>query len=254
MAKVISVINQKGGVGKTTTVSALAAGLMMKGYKTLLIDLDGQCNLSYSLGAEREALSSMDVLTGAASIEQAIQPIKINMDIVPASMQLASADIQIVEIGKEYRLREAIDTIKTKYDYIIIDTPPTLGILTINALTASDIAIVPAQADAFSLEAIIQLYATVSTVTRYTNSELQVAGVLITRYNDRAVLSRDMKQVISEEVKRLGSKVFDATIREGVAIKESQLCNVDLFSYAPKSNVADDYRKFIEEFLKDNAI
>lgn len=248
MKRIVSIINQKGGVGKSTTSQSLAAGLSLKGYKVLLIDMDSQGNLSFSVGADKESVSTLEVLKRQASAEEALQHIG-NLDIIPASISLAGADMQLTEMGKEYRLKESIEPLKKGYDYIIIDTPPALGILTINALTASDSVIIPAQADIYSIDAIGQLYGTIRAVKQYTNKDLTITGILLTRFSDRTVLSRDLANMIKGTAEQLGTRLFNSTIREAIVIKEAQASKADIFAYAPKSKVAADYMGFVEEFL-----
>jgi chromosome partitioning protein len=249
MAQITAIINQKGGVGKSTTSHALAAGLSMLAFKVLLIDMDSQGNLSLSVGADKAAVSTMEVLKQQAKAEEAIQPIG-GLDIIPASISLAGADMQLVEMGKEYRLKEALEPIKDKYDYIIIDTPPALGILTINALTAADNLIIPAQADIYSLDAIGQLASTVNAVRQYTNKNLYIKGILLTRFSDRAILSRDLADLIEQTAATLSTKVFKATIREAISIKEAQAKQQDIFTYSRNSKVAADYLQLVYEFLE----
>ena len=248
MNQIISIINQKGGVGKSTTSQSLAAGLSIKGFKVLLIDMDSQGNLSFSVGANKQGISVLEILKKEVPAEESIQHIG-TIDIIPASISLAGADMQLTEMGKEYRLKEAIEPVKKRYDYIIIDTPPALGILTINALTASDSVIIPAQADIYSIDAIGQLYSTIRAVKQYTNRDLSITGILLTRFSDRTVLSRDLANMIQNTAEQLGTRLFDSTIREAIAIKEAQVSQSDIFAYAPKSKVADDYMRFVDEFL-----
>ena len=249
MAKVISVINQKGGVGKSTTAHSLGCGLKQKGYKVLLIDLDAQSNLSYIMDLENVNNSILDVLLGLSKIEDVIHKNEL-CDLIPSNIRLSGADIFLSDTGKEYKLKEALNEIKDSYDFIVIDTPPALGILTVNALTASDYAIIPAGADILSLQGIGQLYQTIEAVVKYTNSDLEILGILITRYNSRTILSRDVTEMLVETAENLNTKVFDAKIREAVAIKESQISKMDIFSYDPKSNVAGDYNEFVEEVIR----
>ena len=247
MTKIISVINQKGGVGKSTTALALAAGLGERGVPVLLIDLDAQGNLTYTTSGDGASITAFDVLSGAPAHSAILT--RGSFDLIVADPRLATADVSFSSTGKEYRLREAIAPLHKLYDYIILDTPPALGILTINALTAATSAIIPAQADIYSLQGIGQLYATIEAVKKYTNPELSICGILLTRHNRRAILSRDMAELIEETASRLETRVFKARIRESVAIREAQAARESLFSYAPKSNGALDYAEFIDELL-----
>lgn len=249
MSKTIAIINQKGGVGKSTTAEALAAGLTLKGFSVLSIDLDAQGNMTYTAGASTDGITALDVLTQKAAALDAVQHTG-NGDIIPASKALAGADAFIADTGKEYRLKEAIEPIKGKYDYIIIDTPPALGILTVNALTACDSVVIPAQADIYSLHGIEQLAETMKPVKKYCNHALKVEGILLTRYSPRSVLSRDVADLAGQLAERIGTKVFKTTIREAIAVKEAQISQQSLFQYAPKAKVTDDYTKFIEELIK----
>lgn len=245
----ISIINQKGGVGKSTTALALGAGLTLIGFKVLYIDLDTQGNLTYALGARDTGLTAFEVLTKTAEIYDVIQSTP-QGDIIPASPALAGADTVINEVGKEYRLREALGSRQGTYNYVIIDTPPALGILTINALTACKRIIIPAQADIFSLQGIGQLHSTIKTVKRYCNPSLKIEGILLTRFNSRTVLSRDITQMIDQTAKQLHTRLFKTTIREAIAVKEAQANQQDIFSYAPKGKATEDYRNFIKELLE----
>jgi chromosome partitioning protein len=249
MKECIAVINQKGGVGKSTTAFALGAGLILKGYKVLFIDLDAQGNLSYNMNSQNKAITSLEVLTGTATAQEAIVGTATG-DLIPASPALASADALITATGKEYRLKEAIEALKASYDYIILDTPPALGILTVNALTACNSVIIPAQADTFSLQGIGQLSQTIQTVKKYCNPTLSIKGIVVTRYNSRAVLTRDMTELLDDTARQLNTKLYKTKIRECIAIKEAQASQQDIYSYSPKSNATADYTNLVEEILE----
>lgn len=249
MIECISIINQKGGVGKSTTSNSLGAGLFIKGYKVLYIDLDAQGNLTYSIGGDSEKCSTFELLTGKATAEELIINTK-QGDLIQASSNLASADTILTQTGKEYKLREAIEPLKNIYDYIIIDTPPALGTLTINALTSCNSVIIPAQADIYSLQGIGQLNETIQTVKNYCNPNLIIKGILVTRYSSRNVISKDMLELLKDTAKRLNTKLYDTKIRECIALKESQAVKQDIYTYSPKSNASIDYKAFIEEVVK----
>lgn len=250
--EMLTIANQKGGTGKSTTAHALGKGLMLKGYSVLFIDMDAQCNLSFSMRADTNGITTHDILKGQATAKKAIQHTE-QGDIIPASPNLSGADMEITGKGKEYKLKHFLEPLKEQYDYIIIDTPPALGILTINALTASDSVIILAQADAYSLQGIGQLYGTIETVRAYSNPGLSLKGILLTRHNARSVLTRDLTEMIAETAEQLNTKLFTTTIRENIAVKEAQASRMDIFSYAPRSNAAKDYRAFIEELLEGGA-
>lgn len=250
---VYAVINQKGGVGKSTTAAALWAGLTSRGYKALAIDLDAQGNLSYTAGADSKHKTALSLLTEEATASETIQHTAAG-DIIAASKALAGADAFITDTGKEYKLKEALEPIAGLYDYVVIDTPPALGILTINALTACNSVIIPAQADIYSLQGIEQLIETIKPVRKYCNPELAIEGILLTRYNYRLVLTKDITSYMQQLASRLETKVFDRPIREGIAVKEAQISQKSLFEYAPKANVTADYIAFIDELLGGAAV
>mgnify|MGYP004506633187 FL=1 len=245
--KTVSVINQKGGVGKSTTAEMLISALSLKGFKVLAIDLDAQGNLSYSLAADLTSPTILEVLTEEILAKDAIK--KARADVISSNKALAGADAFIADTGKEYRLKEALEKIAKNYDFCIIDTPPALGILTINALTASDSVIIPAQADIYSLQGIENLEETIKAVKKYCNPDLKIEGILLTRYNPRTILSREVSEMAEKLAKKLETKLFKAKIRDAVAVKEAQISQESLFEYAPKSNVTKDYEGFIDEFL-----
>jgi len=250
--KTVAIINQKGGVGKTTTAHALGTGLHLTGYRVLFVDLDPQGNLSYIVNAAPQDLAALDVLQQNAAITKVIQHTD-QGDILASSPALTGADITITGSGKEYRLRDALENIQDSYDYCILDTPPALGILTVNSLTACHDAIVTAQADVFSLQGISRLYDTMETVKQYCNPSLTVKGILLTRYSQRTIISREVTELLEQTAVQLNTKLFTSKIREATAIKEAQAMRQSIYSYAPGSNVCLDYMAFVEEYLSQNS-
>lgn len=191
------------------------------------------------------------MLTGTATAREAIRHAS-GGDIIPAGGSIATADTVLDGTGKEYRLKEALEPIAGDYDYIIIDTPPALGVLTINALTACNSCIIPAQAEIHSIQGIYLLKEAIDAVKKYTNHDLEVKGILITRYNGRAILSRDMLENFTPLADQLGARVFDKPIRECIAVKEAQALQRDIYTYAPKSNATQDYNALIDAILEDS--
>lgn len=248
-AQVTTVINQKGGVGKSTTASALGSGLALRGFRVLYIDLDAQGNLSHSLKALGRSRTSLEVLTGTATATEAITKTDAG-EVIASSPTLAAADTILTGTGREYRLKEALEPLLRRYDHIIVDTPPSLGILTINALTACTGAIVPAQADIYSLQGIASLAETVNSIRRYTNPSLKILGILLTRHNERTILTQDLTATLEGMAAQLDTTVYKRRIREAIAVKEAQAVQESLLTYAPTSNVAKDYSGFIDEYLQ----
>lgn len=247
---IYAIINQKGGVGKSTISAVLLSGLTKKGFSVLAVDLDAQGNLSFTAGADTQnQKNTFQLLTEKVSVPDLIQHTQ-QGDIIPSSSSLSGADAFITNTGKEYRLKETLEQIKDNYDYIILDTPPALGILTVNALTAADSAIIPAQADVYSLQGIAQLSETIALVQKYCNPNLNIAGILLTRYSTRAVLNRDIADMMREQAKNLDTKLFHTAIREAVAVREAQISQKSIFDYAPKANVTEDFQNFINELLE----
>ncbi len=246
---IITIGNQKGGVGKTTTALAMASILGRKGYKVLLIDLDAQGNASLATGVTSENIPSIvDVMRNEIEIQNAILHFN-EYDLLASSKALSTLQNQLMEeMGREYKLKEVLEPVKNKYDYIIIDTPPHLSILTVNAFTCSDKVIIPALADIFSLQGIGQVFVSIDGVKQYTNNKIQVAGVLLTRYSDRATLSKDVRDLIGKYSSSQNTKLY-TTIRENIAVKESQLEQKSLCDYR-RATAAKDYEVFIEEFLE----
>lgn len=249
MSKVISVSNQKGGVGKTTTTCNLAAGLKKKGFRVLVIDLDPQGNLGFSIGAEVDTSATIyDVLKGDVKTQFAIQKTD-TADLIPSSILLSGIELEFTKTGREFLLKEAMKPIQELYDYILLDTPPALGILTINAFTASDYIIVPMLSDIFSLQGIAQLYETVERVKKYCNSGLSITGILLTKYNPRTHLAREIRGTAELIAQDLHIPLFESNIRNSVVASEAQSVQDNLLDYAPNSSIAKDYVAFTEELL-----
>lgn len=249
--KKIAIINQKGGVGKSTTALSIGASLTKKKKKVLYVDLDAQGNLSFSMGADTLSFNNaMGVLQEPASITQEIQHTA-QGNILASSPALAGADTIITATGKEFRLQEALALLEDEYDYCIIDTPPALGILTVNALAACNGIIIPAQADIYSLQGISQLSGTVETVKKYCNPNLRILGIVLTRYNSRAIISKEVAEQMDEVAQQLSTKLFKTKIRECTAIKEAQALQENIFTYAPRSNAVEDYTALVKEIEKE---
>lgn len=249
---VITITNQKGGAGKTTTVSALMSGLQERGYSVLGIDMDPQADLTFSIEGREDVGGTLDLLTQKISAADLIQHTAAG-DLIGSNSSLSEIDSLLHDkIGKEYRLREALEPIRGVYDFILVDTPPSLGNLTVNALTASDGLIIPTMADAFHLKGIGDLFGTIRVIQKYTNQQLKVLGILAVQYSPRAILRRDMLSILQDEISgKMKTKVYETTIRSGVAVEEAQATHTPLFKYAPGSNPAKDYDKFISEVLAD---
>lgn len=248
--KVLAVINQKGGVGKSTTALAVGAGLMLEGYRVLFIDLDSQGNLSYTLGADSNGYNALGVLQRPETTKEEIQHTA-QGDVIASSPALATADGLLIDTGKEYKLKEALETIQGLYDYVMVDTPPALGILTVNALTACTGALIPAQADIYSLQGIRQLNTTVETVKRYCNPALVIKGIVLTRYNARTIIGIEVAEMLEQMASQLNTKLYKSRIREATTVKEAQAKRESIYSYAPKSNPAHDYKALVSEILED---
>ena len=254
MGKVISVANQKGGVGKTTTAVNLCALLAKKNKKILLIDTDPQGNATSALGIEKEVeFSTYDLLITDTPIGDIIQetPIK-NLDISPSNINLAGAEVQLVSMmSREQRMKEKLDAVKDEYDYVIIDCPPSLGLITLNAFTASDSVLIPVQCEYFALEGLGQLLNTVELVRKHLNKNLYIEGALLTMYDIRTNLAN---QVVREVKKFFQNKVYKTVIPRNVRVSEAPSYGMPISVYDPKSKGARSYEKFTREFLKYNEL
>lgn len=253
MGKIISIANQKGGVGKTTTAINLATSLAALEYSTLLVDADPQSNSSSGLGVELKKgyTSVYDVLVNGAAAEDALLPTELpKLLVLPSHIDLVGAEIEIVERSRrEHILQKALKEIAADYDFIIIDCPPSLGLLTINALTGSDAVLIPVQAEYFALEGLGQLLNTIKIVRQHLNPKLEIEGVLLTMYDQRTRLSAQ----VAEEVKRyFGDKVFDTYIARNIRLAEAPSFGKPVLLYSSASKGAEHYLALAEELITRN--
>ena len=252
MGKIISVANQKGGVGKTTTTFNLSTILAKKGKKVLLIDTDPQGNATSGLGVSKDVeLSVYDILIGDTEFDETLQETAIkNLKVCPSNISLAGAEVQLVSMmSREQRLKTKLDKIKDQYDYILIDCPPSLGLVTLNAFTASDSVLIPVQCEYFALEGLGQLLNTVNLVKKHLNKNLEIEGALLTMYDARTNLSN---QVVKEVKKYFENKVYKTVIPRNVRLSEAPSYGMPITIYDPRSKGAKAYEKFAKELLKNN--
>ncbi len=246
-AKVICFSNHKGGVGKTCSACNVGAGIARKGKRVLMIDLDPQANLSLSFGIKDPKFGIYEVMTGNADANKAIYTIIENLDIIPSSLDLAGAEIELSsEAGREVILKEIIDSISDRYDYIIIDCSPSIGLLTTNALTASDEVMIPLQAQYLSLRGIEKLTDIIEKVRKRLNRGLKIGGVFITQFDARKVLNRELAVAIDDY---FSDVVYKTRIRDNITLAEAPGKALDIFRYQPKCNGADDYEELCKEIL-----
>lgn len=246
MGNIIAVSNHKGGVGKTTSTINLGAALAQLGHKVLLLDLDPQANLSQSLGLEGKEPNTYQLLKGEG------RPLPINvaerLDVMPSSLDLSGAEVELAgEAGREYILREALEAIKFRYDFILIDCPPSLGLLTLNALTVADEVLIPIQPHYLAAQGLAKLVEVVDKVSKRLNKRLKVGSLLITLYDGRKVLNRDVLEALEA---RFPKELLRTRIRENIALAEAPTQGEDIFRYAPKSNGAEDYLAAGRELLE----
>lgn len=249
--KIISVSNIKGGVGKTTTAAVLSAGLTARGYKVLMIDSDPQTNLTMCFMPEPPdgTPSLYHVYAEGKTLDEVKAAIKLNLDLVIGDFELCNADMQFLKAGRLKMLRKAFKELKSTYDFVVIDTPPNLGILSLNAFLVSDYIIIPMAADSFSLKGVRLLKQTLDEVEEDTEKEVSVVGLLLTKYTDRTNVSRLLEKSVNSAAELLNTKVFESRIRQATVLQESQIAKIDLLEYAPKAPVTTDYQAFIDELL-----
>lgn len=245
MTKIISIANHKGGVGKTTTTVNLSAGLNLSGRKLLCIDLDPQANLTQSLGITDFDISIYDNLTQNSDL----MPVKYRdgFDIIPSHINLSGAEVELInEPGREYILKGLLNKFKDNYDYVLIDCPPSLGLLTINAFVASDKLFIPLQAEYLATQGLARLMEVINKVKERINPEFDLGGVILTQFNKRLVLNKDIAKVIE---KHFGPRLYNSTIRENISLAEAPSAGKDIFEYSPTSNGAFDYMQLTKEFI-----
>lgn len=252
MGKIISIANQKGGVGKTTTAINMSTILAKRGKKVLFIDADPQGNGTSGLGVNKEQKFSIyDVLIEDIEVENTLQKTQVkNLDLCPSNMNLAGAEVQLVSMeDREYRLETKLNNIRDKYDFIIIDCPPSLGLITLNAFTASNSVLIPVQCEYYALEGLGQLLNTVELVRKHMNKDFKVEGALLTMYDARTNLSN---QVVKEVKRYFEDKVYKNVIPRNVKLSEAPSYGMPITLYDPRSKGAKSYEKFTREFLKIN--
>jgi chromosome partitioning protein len=247
---IITIANQKGGVGKTTTAVSLASGLAIKGKKTLLVDMDPQGNATSGAGIETRDLrfSTYEVLLGAAELGQAVKSTAIdNLYVLPSNQHLVGAEIELVGAeNREFILKQVLKDV-TEYQYVIIDCPPSLGILTLNAIVAARFLIVPLQCEYYALEGLSHLIKTVKIVKMELNPQLEILGILLTMFDGRNNLS---KSVYDEIVTHFGNKVFETVIPRNVRLSEAPSYGMPIFKFDPSSRGSVSYRLFVDEVVK----
>lgn len=253
MARVIAIANQKGGSGKTTTTRSLASGLAERNRQVLMVDLDPQASLSEGCGVElhKLQLTTYHVLIGSAKLADTLVEVEERVALAPTNIHLAAAELQLVNMNRrEDKLRNAIKPIRDNFDYVLIDCPPSFGLLTVNALSAADSVLIPMTCDYYTLLGVGLLLETVQEIQQEVNSDLKVEGILPTRFDGRTLHAREMLQRAQSE---LGSRyrIFDTVVRESVRFKESPIVGQSILTYARTSDGARAYRSLAEEI--DNA-
>jgi len=249
MARTIVIANQKGGVGKTTTAHCMVTGLSYLKHKVLAVDIDPQVSLSYVMGADLSKPGTYELLRDEVLAPRAVQNIE-QGSIISGSSMLSRASMELTGRGGSERLAEALKPFKTVYDYIIIDTPPTLGVLLVSALVAADDVIIPITADGLALQGLGQLNNTIKIVRQKSNPSLSIAGILLCRFSEKTVLARDLKQSITNRAEQMDTTLFNTTIRDGVVLRESQTKKANPYKALVKSKPASDYLDFITEYLE----
>ena len=246
----ISLINKKGGVAKTTTALALAAGLAKAGFTVLAIDCDAQANFSTASGGEQNVVGTFDILTRKENVNDAVQELPL-YDLIGADKRLSSIDIALNKPGREYHLKRALLALKKPYDYCVIDNPPAMNVAVANSLAASDKVIICSCAEAFSVDGIMEISATLDDIREFINPALTIDGILITLFNPRTILGQHQKGQLQRIAEAMGTRVYNTVIRRCNTISVSQSERKSIFDYK-NTNAALDYGQFLDEFLGGN--
>lgn len=247
MSSIIAITNQKGGVGKTTTAAALMNALKQRGMRVLGVDLDPQGSLGFSLGLDIENCSTIyDVLKGQAGMEAVIVSTD-SGDLVPANILLSAAELEFNRPGREFLLKNQLSQVEERYDYVVIDTPPALNVLTVNAYVAADALIIPMAPEILSLLGVAQIKETIETVQRCYNSRLKVLGILLNKFNARLTLNREVQEMSQQIAQQLDTKVFQTVIRSSVSVAEAPAHGESVLTYAPRSKPALDFQALVTE-------
>lgn len=250
MSAVIAITNQKGGVGKTTLACSLLSGLHQRGQRVLGVDLDPQGSLGFCLGLDIENCATVyDVMKGSRKIRDVITHSECG-DILPSNILLSAAELEFNRPGREFLLKNQLAELQDEYDYIIIDTPPALNVLTINAYVAADHLVIPMAPEILSLLGIAQIRETIDTVRRCYNSRLHILGVVLNKYNQRFTLNREVLEMAEQIAAQLDTRVFQSKVRAGVAVAEAPAHGESVLDYAPSSKPSSDLQALIGEIVQ----
>jgi chromosome partitioning protein len=251
LSAVIAITNQKGGVGKTTTSSALLAGLQQRGNRVLGVDLDPQGSLGFCLGLDIDNCATIyDVMKGTQSVRDVIVRSECG-DIVPSNILLSGAELEFNKPGREFLLKNALRELQDEYDFIIVDTPPALNVLTVNAYVVADGLVIPMAPEILSLLGVAQIRETIDTVRRCYNSRLKVLGILLNKFNQRFTLNREVLDMAGQIAAQLDTKVFETKVRTSVSVAEAPAHGESVLTYAPSSKPAEDFQALVEEIIAE---